>query len=146
MVPTSDVLGPQNGPNATCSQSSSKRKFYENFPEMLLYLILNKVYVRCFCVLTSTKSGLRFDVNLEMDKKCSWRPQEADKPDGDILGRCWAPSRNQEGPNIDPKSVQNDRNRAPSLTESSVFSSCFSCGCNKPTFFGVNFMLIWGRC
>ena len=30
------------------------------------------------CVLTSIKSGLRFYVNLEMDKKGSWRPQKAE--------------------------------------------------------------------
>ena len=45
---------------------------------MLLYLILNKVYVRCFCVLRSIKSDLRFDLHLEIDKKASWRPQEAE--------------------------------------------------------------------
>ena len=46
---------------------------------MLLYLTPNKVHFRCFGVLASIKSGLRFYVNLETDKKASWRPQDAEK-------------------------------------------------------------------
>ena len=68
-----------NGQNATCCQSSSKHKFYNNSPAILLYLILNKLYFRCFCVLRSIKSDLRFYLHLEMDKKASWRRQEAEK-------------------------------------------------------------------
>ena len=79
MGPTNDIFGPQNGHNATCCQSSSKHKLYYNSNDNLLYLILNKLYVRCFCVLRSIKSYFRFDLHLEMDKKASWRPQEAEK-------------------------------------------------------------------
>ena len=79
MGPKSDIFGPQNANNSTCSQSSSKRKLYYNSPDILLYLTPNKVHVRCFGVLASIKSGLRFYVNLETDKKASWRPQEAEK-------------------------------------------------------------------
>jgi hypothetical protein len=79
MGPTSDILGPQNAQNATCSQSSSKRKLYYNSPDILLYVTPDKVHVRCFCVLASIKNGLRFYVNLETDQKASWRPQEAEK-------------------------------------------------------------------
>ena len=49
-------------------------------------------------------------------------------------GRCWAPKRNQEGPKIDPESIQNATNRALPLTRSCVSSSCSSCGCQRPTF------------
>ena len=88
MGPKSDIIGPQNAQNATCSQSSSKRKIYNNSPDMLLYLILNKAYVRGFCVLKSIKNGLRFDVKFEMDKKASWRPQEAEQvPTETVFGR-----------------------------------------------------------
>ena len=79
MGPKNDILGPQNAQNATCSQSSSKRKIYHNSADILLYLTPNKVHVRCFGVLTSIKNCLRFDVNLETDKNTSWRPQEAEK-------------------------------------------------------------------
>ena len=79
MGPKCDIFGPQNGHNATCCQSSSKHKLYYDSPDVLLYLILNKLYVRCFCVLRSIKSDLRFDLHLEIDKKASWRPQEAEK-------------------------------------------------------------------
>ncbi len=43
MGPKSDIFGPQNGHNATCCQSSSKHKLYYNSPDILLYLILNKL-------------------------------------------------------------------------------------------------------
>ena len=79
MGPQSDICGPQNGHNATCCQSSSKHNFSLYSSDNLLYLILNKLYVRCFCVLRSIKSDLRFDLHLEMDKKASWRRQEAEK-------------------------------------------------------------------
>ena len=79
MVPKSDIVGPQNANNSTCSQSSSKRKLYDNSTDILLYLTPNKVHFRCFGVLASIKSGLRLYVNLETDKKASWRPQEAEK-------------------------------------------------------------------
>jgi hypothetical protein len=79
MGPTSVNFGPQNANNSTCSQSSSKRKLYNSSTDMLLYLTPNKVHVRCFGVLTSIKSGLRFYANLETDQKASWRPQEAEK-------------------------------------------------------------------
>ena len=86
--PNSDILGPQNAQNATCSQSSSKRNIYNNSPDIVLYLILNKAYVRGFCVLTSTQNGLRFYVKFEMDKKASWRPQEAEQvPTETVFGR-----------------------------------------------------------
>jgi hypothetical protein len=79
MGPKSVNFGPQNDHNSTCSHSSSKRKLYNNSPDILLYLTPNKVHVRCFGVLTSIKSGLRFYVKLETDKKASWSPQEAEK-------------------------------------------------------------------
>ncbi len=69
----------QNGETSTYSQSSPKRKLYNNTPDIVLYLTPNKVHVRCFGVLTSIKSGLRFYVNLETDHKASWSPQEAEK-------------------------------------------------------------------
>ena len=63
-----------------------------------------------FCVLTSIKSGLRFDVNLEIDKKGLLETSRGrNSPDGYSFGRGGAPGRNQEGPNIDPNSVQNDK-------------------------------------
>jgi hypothetical protein len=87
MGPKSNFFGPQNCHNATCCQSSSKHKLYYDSPDILLYLILNKLYVRCFCVLRSIKSDLRFYLHLEMDKKASWRPQEAEKvPTETFLG------------------------------------------------------------
>ena len=42
-----------------------------------------------------------------MDKKASWRPQEAEKvPTKTFLDDFWAPSGNQEGPNIDLRATQ----------------------------------------
>ncbi len=107
MGPHSDIFGPQNANNSTCSQSSSKRKLYYNSNDILLYLTPNKVHVRCFGVLASIKSGLRFYVNLETDKKASWRPQEAEKVPTetflDDLGHKSKSRGAQDRPNIGPK-------------------------------------------
>ena len=61
----------------------------------------------------------------------SWTPHRK-RPDGYFFGRFWAPGRNQEGPNIDPKSVLNVKNHAQQLTKMFCSSSCFSCGRNPP--------------
>ncbi len=104
MGPKSDNCGPPTAQNAACSQSSSKRKLYYNSYETLLYLTPNKVYVRCFCVLASVKSGLRFYVNLETDKKGSWSPQEAEHVPTETF---W----NDVGPQVEikrgPRATQN---------------------------------------
>ena len=105
----------------------------------------------CLCLSIYQKWSSVY-VNLENDKKGLLDTSRGRKsPDGYFVGRCWAPNRNQEGPNIDPKSVQHSRKRAPSLAESILFSSCFSCGCNKQTFaiwgrLYVDLGSIWGRC
>ena len=105
--PNKRHFGPQDAQNTTGSQSSSKRKIYYHSPDSLLYLILNKAYVRCFCVLTSSKSGLRFDVNLEMDKKGSWRHQEAENVPTETFWDAFGPQvgikRAQHRPHIGPK-------------------------------------------
>ena len=102
MGPKSDISGPQTAQNATCSQSSSKHKVYYNSHDSLLYLILNKTHVRGFCVLASAQKSVRNYVKLDVDKKASWRLQEAEKvPTETFVGRFGAPSRNKEGPKID---------------------------------------------
>jgi hypothetical protein len=99
MGPTSDFSGPQNGHNATCCQSSSKHKLYNNPPDNLRSLILNKLYCRCCCVLRSFKSDLRFDLHLEMDKNASWRPQEAENvPAETLLDDCGLQVELKRGP------------------------------------------------
>ncbi len=121
MGPKSDIFGPQNANNSTCSQSSSKRKLYNNSPDILLYLTPNKVHVRCFGVLTSIKSGLRFYVNLETDQKASWRPQEAEKvPTETFL--------DDFGPQVEikrgPRSTQN-RSKTQTKRALPLSKSCF---------------------
>ena len=77
MGPKSDIFGPQNANNSTCSQSSSKRKLYYNSPDILIYLTPDNVQFRGFCLLTSIKNGLRFYINLQMYQKSYWILQEA---------------------------------------------------------------------
>ena len=78
-----------------------------------LVVILNKVKCRCFCVLTSIKSGLQFDVNLEMDKKCTRRHQEAEKVPTETLWTIVGPKSKSRGaqhqPEICPKRKKNER-------------------------------------
>jgi hypothetical protein len=107
MGPNSDILGPQNCNNTTCSQSSSERKIYYNSPDILLYVTPNKVHYRCFGVLISIKNGLRFYVKLEMDKT---PPGDLKRPRKSrrrlfwtILGPKSKSRGAQERPKIDPK-------------------------------------------
>ena len=134
MCPHSDIFGPQNANNSTCSQSSSKRKLYYNSNDILLYLTPNKVHVRCFGVLASIKSGLRFYVNLETDKKASWRPQEAEKvPTESFWDDCGPQVETKRGPRSTPNRLKRQKTRA-TIDNTVLSASSSSCGRNKPTF------------
>ena len=86
MGPKSDILGPQNANNSTCSQSSSKRKLYYNSSDILLYLTPNKVHLlngsaRLFCRLD------RFGFALGPLLISTWGPQSSQKVS---VGTCSA--------------------------------------------------------
>ena len=144
MDPKSDMFGPQNANNSTCSQSSSKRNLYYNSPDILIYLTPNKLHFRCFGVLAFIKSGLRFYVNLETDQKASWRPQEAEQvPTETFFGRFGAPIRNQEGPKSDPKLVQNAKKTSANIDGIVVFIFLLLLRAQEANL--VDLGSIWGR-
>jgi hypothetical protein len=118
MGPQSDIFGPQNANNSTCSQSSSKRKLYYNSPDMLLYLTPNKMHCRCFGVLTSIKSCLRFYVNLETDQKALGDLKRPSKSRRRLFWTVFGPKSRSRGPQERPKISQKRKKRAPTLTES----------------------------
>jgi hypothetical protein len=43
MGPNGDIVGPHDDHNATCCHSSSTHTIYNNSPDVLLYVILNKI-------------------------------------------------------------------------------------------------------
>ena len=83
-----------------------------------------------------------------MDKKASWRRQEAEKvPTETFLDDFWAPSRNQEGPKIDPTLVQNEKNTSATIAQIVLFSLLASLAgaTGQLSRFGVGLILILGR-
>ncbi len=62
-----------------------------------LFLCL-KIYQKWSSIWSSLGNGQKGVLETSRGRK---------SPDGDFLGRFWAPSGNQEGPNIDPWSDQN---------------------------------------
>ena len=111
LVPEKVKNGPQHGPKKATfldpkplktqhvHNRHPKRKIYYNSTDILLYLILNKTHVRGFCVLTSVKKCVRFYVKLDVDKKASWRPQEAEKvPTETFLDDCGPQVEIKRGP------------------------------------------------
>ena len=151
MGPKSDILGPQTAQNATCSQSSSKRKIYYNSNDILLYLILNKTHVGGFCVLTSVKKCVRFYVKLDVDKKASWRPQEAEKvPTETFLDDVGPQVEIKRGPRATQNRSKTTKTERQHRWNRCVSSSCSSCGFNGAPFsswsrFGIDLGSIWGR-
>jgi hypothetical protein len=117
---------------------------------MLLYLILNKVQFRCFGVLTSIKSGLRFDVNLETDKNTSWRPQDTEKfPTETFLDDFGPQVEIKRGPRAAQNLSKTTKTERYHRRNRVFSSSCSSCGCKRPTWsiwgrFGVDLGSIWG--
>jgi hypothetical protein len=69
---------------------------------ILLYLILNKIEFRCFCVLTSIRSGLRLFVNLETGNKALRdlkRPKQSRRR---LSWTIWGPKLKSSGPQHRP--------------------------------------------
>ncbi len=79
--------------------------------------------VRCVkeagcCGSRYTKSGHRFDVDLEMDKRVSWKPQEAEHISTETLWDDAGPhAQIKEGPNIDTTSTPHRSNICPASTQ-----------------------------
>jgi hypothetical protein len=150
--PTSVIFVSQNAQNATCSQSSSKRKIYYNCPEHLIYLTPNKVHFRCFGVLTSIKIGLRFDVNLETAKKGFWRPQEAEKSRRRLFRTIVGPKSKSRGaqdrPQSRSKTQKSERNHCVNADLSLLAPLAGARGqlgrCGGR--FGIDLGSMWGRC
>ena len=65
-------------------------------------------------------------------------------PDGQFVGRCWAQNRNQEGPIIDPQSVQNDKHRPLPLSKRCCFLFLLLLRMQQANFVDVRSM--FGRC
>ena len=110
-APTATLWTPKTFKTQHVQNRHRNAKLYYNSNDILLDLILNKAYVRGLCVLASIKNGLRFYVKFEMDKKASWRPQEAEKvPTETFLDDFEPQVETKRGPRSTPNRSKTQKN------------------------------------